>query len=170
MHVTALLAGGLILFSSFIGSATAQLSGRVGPLTTRSAKAYVKTCNVLNYGAKADSSTDLGPPLYSAWLDCRKGGLVYIPPGTYAMMTWTDIRGGRGAAIQLDGTVLRKGTAGGNMFAIRDCQDFEFFSGNSKGAIQGYGWEYISKGEYGARFFRFTDVYDFSFHGIAMVD
>ena len=52
-----------------------QLSGAVGPLTSVSAKAAKKTCNVLNYGAKTDGSTDLGGPLNKAFADCVNGGL-----------------------------------------------------------------------------------------------
>ncbi|KAK6537120.1 hypothetical protein TWF694_011319 [Orbilia ellipsospora] len=161
---------GIVGLLCFFEGIAAQLSGSVGPTTLRATKAAVKTCNVLDYGAKADGATDFGPALSAAWTACKGGGLVYIPPGTYALATWVNIRGGTGAAIQLDGTIVRTGTAGGNMIAIQDCQDFEFFSGNSKGAMQGYGYQYISQGEYGARFLRFTNVVDFSFHGIALVD
>ena len=148
----------------------AQLSGPVGPSTSAAVKAAKKVCNVLNYGAKADGKTDVGAPLASAWAACKAGGLVYVPPGTYAMSTWADLKDGSKIAIQLDGTIVRTGTAGSNMIAISNTNDFEFFSGTSKGAIQGYGYEYISKGEYGARFIRFTNVSNFSLHGIALVD
>ncbi|KAF2182075.1 glycoside hydrolase family 28 protein [Zopfia rhizophila CBS 207.26] len=150
--------------------ASAQLSGRVGPLTTYAAKAAVKVCNVLDYGAKSDSSTDLGPPLATAWVACRGGGLVYIPAGNYAMSTWVSLRQGSGAAIQLDGTIIRASDTGGNMISIEDSDDFEFFSGTSKGAMQGYGYKLISQGTFGARFIRFTNVSNFSIHGIALVD
>ena len=161
-----------ILFLAIAAGVDAQLSGRVGPLTTAAKKASTKTCNVLNYGAKADGATDLGPALSSAWNDCKTGGLVYIPPGTYAMATWVSLNSGSASAIQLDGTIVRTGTAGGNMISINHCSDFEFFSGNSKGAMQGYGYQYISKNpvEYGARFVRLTDVTNYSFHGVALVD
>ncbi len=48
----------------------AQLSGSVGPLTSYSAKAAVKTCDVTDYGAVADLSTDLGTALASAFAAC----------------------------------------------------------------------------------------------------
>lgn len=53
---------------------TAQLSGSVGPLTSRAAKAAVKVCNVLNYGGVASKTSDIGPPLASAWAACKSGG------------------------------------------------------------------------------------------------
>src|SRR6266542_2661173 len=119
----------------------AQLSGRVGPLTSFASKATKKTCNVVNYGAKADSVTDIGPPLLAAWKDCAVGGLVYIPPGKYAMSTWVTLSGGSKSAVQIDGTILRNSDAGGHMIIFSNCNDFEFFSGTSKGAMQGYGYK-----------------------------
>lgn len=167
MNVLSVLSFGL----SFLSLASAQLSGTVGPLTTIAEKAAVLTCNVLDYGAVADGTTDFGPALNDAWIACRGGGLVWIPEGTYAMATWVSLDNGQAAAIQLDGTIVRTGTTSGDeMISIQGVSDFEFFSGNSQGAIQGYGYEYISQGEYGIRFIRFTDVSDFSFHGIALVD
>ncbi|KAL9625061.1 MAG: hypothetical protein Q9160_000790 [Pyrenula sp. 1 TL-2023] len=164
------LAATLYIFTYLLAVAQAQLSGSVGPVTSYSTKAARKTCNVLNYGAKADSSTDLGPPLAAAWVDCRSGGLVYIPPGTYAMASWVSLNSGSGSAIQLDGTIIRTGSDGGNMISVNNCNDFEFFSGNSKGAMQGYGYQLISKGTFGARFIRLTNVSNFSFHGFALID
>lgn len=62
--------------------ASAQLSGPVGPTTSLAQKAAVKICNVLDFGAKADSSTDIGAALTAAWASCKTGGIIYIPPGT----------------------------------------------------------------------------------------
>lgn len=53
----------------------AQLSGSVGPTTSTATKAAKKICNVLNYGAKSDNSTDLGPALASAFAACKSGGI-----------------------------------------------------------------------------------------------
>lgn len=158
---------GLALLSCL---AQGQLSGKVGPTTSFAAKAAKKVCNVLDYGAKADGTTDLGPPLTSAWVDCRKGGLVYIPPGTFAISTWASLKSGQGAALQLDGIIQRTGTAGGNMISFQSCDDLEIFSGNSKGAIQGFGYQFLSQGNYGPRFMRLTDVTNFSMHGFALID
>jgi rhamnogalacturonan hydrolase len=54
---------------------SAQLSGSVGPTTSTASKAAKKICNVLNYGAVADQSTDLGPALLAAWTACNSGGI-----------------------------------------------------------------------------------------------
>lgn len=56
------------------------------------ALAYVE-CNVLDYGAVADNSTDLGPAISSAYTNCVKGQttgtpgdvLLYIPSGNYRL-------------------------------------------------------------------------------------
>lgn len=58
-----------------VGAVTAQLSGSVGPTTSTAAKRAKKTCSVLDYGAKADKSTDLGAALVKAWAACASGGI-----------------------------------------------------------------------------------------------
>ncbi|KAL6235692.1 RGase A [Aspergillus navahoensis] len=148
-----------------------QLSGSVGPLTSVSSKSQTKTCNVLDYGAVADKSTDIGPALSSAWDECADGGVVYIPPGDYAIETWVKLSGGKACAIQLDGIIYRTGSDGGNMIMIEHTSDFEFFSSTSEGAFQGYGYEFHAKGSLdGPRILRLYDVSDFSVHDVALVD
>lgn len=150
---------------------SAQLSGDVGPLTSSSTKKATKTCNVLNYGAKADKSTDLGPPLASAFAACKSGGLVYVPSGSYAMSTWVTLSGGSAWALQIDGTIYRSGTEGGNMIFIEHSSDFELFSSTSKGAIQGLGYEFHVNGSLsGPRLLRFYEVSHFSVHDFILVD
>lgn len=122
---------------ALLPSAFSQLSGSVGPTTSTAAKKATKICDVTKYGAKADKSTDIGPPLASAWNACKNGGIVVIPNGDYAMNTWVTLKNGKGVGIQLDGIIYRTGTDGGNMIMIRDTTDFEFFSSTGKGAIQG---------------------------------
>lgn len=71
MTFNILFALAAILFSSLV---TAQLSGDVGPSTTKAAKAATKVCNILNYGGKASKTTDNGPAIASAWAACKSGG------------------------------------------------------------------------------------------------
>lgn len=130
--------------SSFIVAATAilpttfaQLSGKVGPLTTHASKTAKKTCNVLNYGAKADKSSDVGPALLKAFAACKTGGTVVVPAGDFAMNTWATFEGGKAWALQLDGIIYRTGSGSGNMLFIRNANDFEMFSSTGKGAVQG---------------------------------
>jgi rhamnogalacturonan hydrolase len=70
----------------------------------------------------------------------------------------------------MDGIIYRTGTAGGTMLVIQDTSDFEFFSLNSHGAIQGYGYEFLSQGVYGPRLVRLISVVNFSIHDIILVD
>ncbi|KAK3937868.1 pectin lyase fold/virulence factor [Diplogelasinospora grovesii] len=148
----------------------AQLSGTVGPTTTRAAKAATKICNILSYGGVASATTDNSAAITSAWAACKSGGEVYIPSGSYGLSTWVTLTGGSGVSINLEGTIYRTGTASGNMIFIEHTTDFEFYSGNSQGAIQGYGYVFHSQGTYGPRILRFYEVTDFSIHDIALVD
>jgi len=59
------------LFPSLV---VAQLSGSVGPATTRAAKRATKVCNVLNYGGVASKTSDVGPAIASAFAACKSGG------------------------------------------------------------------------------------------------
>ncbi|KAJ4373720.1 hypothetical protein N0V86_007863 [Didymella sp. IMI 355093] len=148
-----------------------QLSGKVGPLTTHAAKSKVKTCSVLDYGAKADKSTDIGPALLKAFAACKTGGTVVVPAGNYAMKTWATFEGGKAWALQLDGVIYRTGTDAGNMLMIHNANDFEMFSSTGKGAIQGLGYEDHKNGKRnGARLLRLEKTNNFSVHDIILVD
>ena len=161
----------LSLVSSFVAVSLAQLTASVGPLTSIASKAAVKTCSVLDYGAKADKSTDLGPPLVAAFQACKSGGLVVVPSGDYAISTWATLNGGSAWALQLDGTIYRTGTAGGNMIFIEHTSDFELFSSTGKGAFQGNGYIFHQSGSLsGPRILRFYDVKNFSIHDVVLVD
>lgn len=154
-------------------AAFAQLSdpSAVGPTTSTSAKASVKVCNVNDYGAVADGETDLGPPLLDAFNACSAGGVVEVPTGTYAMATFVTLSGGNDWAFNLEGIIERTGNvSGGNMIAIENSDNFEFYSSNGKGAIQGFGYQFLEQGEYGPRLLRLQDVTSFSVHDIALVD
>lgn len=158
------------LFLALVPFVTAQLSGSVGPTTTTASKAAKKICNILNYGGVASATTDNSAAITAAWAACASGGQVYIPSGSYGLGTWVTLNGGKGVSINLEGTIYRTGTAGGNMIFIEHTTDFEFYSANSAGAIQGYGYQFLSQGTYGPRILRLYDVTDFSIHDIALVD
>jgi rhamnogalacturonan hydrolase len=96
--------------------------------------------------------------------------VVWIPSGNYAMATWQTLNGGSGWALQLDGIIYRTGTAGGHMIVVENTNDFEFFSLSSKGAIQGFGYTFLSQNIYGPRLIRLISVTNFSFHDLALVD
>lgn len=67
-------------------AAAAQLTGHVGPTTSTAAKRSKKTCSVLDYGAKADKSTDLGAALTKAWAACASGGIGKSPTLAHTML------------------------------------------------------------------------------------
>lgn len=134
MHFSRLFLAATVTLPTLVAG---QLSGKVGPLTSSASKTQKKTCNVLDYGANADKTTDLGKPLASAHAACKIGGTVVIPSGNYAMNTWVELTGGSGWALQLDGVIYRTGTAGGNMIFVGSTSDFEMFSSTGKGAVQG---------------------------------
>ncbi|TGO16695.1 hypothetical protein BTUL_0025g00510 [Botrytis tulipae] len=148
---------------------SAQLTGSVGPLTSRESKA-TKICSVLDYGGKASKTSDIGPALTSAFAACKTGGTVYVPPGDYGMSTWITLSGGSAWALKLDGIIYRVGTDDGNMIMIKHTTDFEMYSSTSAGAIQGYGYEFHKDSTYGPRLLRFYDAKNFSIHDIALVD
>lgn len=155
----------------FWGYVSAQLSGTVGPLTSVEAKKETALCDVTDYGAVADNSTDLGPALTAAFEACIDGGLVYIPSGNYLLETWVTLSGASAWALQMDGIIYRGGTDGGNMIYIEHATDFELFSSTSAGAVQGSGYLYHIDGDItGPRILRLYDVTDFSVHDIALTD
>ncbi|KNG82934.1 rhamnogalacturonase B [Aspergillus nomiae NRRL 13137] len=150
---------------------SAQLTGRVGPLRSAAEKAAYKTCNVLDYGAVADLSTDISEPLLDAFADCNGGGLVYVPEGEYALSSWVLFDKGNSWALQLDGVIYRNGTDGGNMIAFDHTSDFEMFSSTGKGAIQGLRYEFRIAGQStNTRTLRLQKTSSFAVHDIILVD
>ncbi|KAI5364946.1 Putative glycoside hydrolase, family 28, pectin lyase/virulence factor [Septoria linicola] len=133
-------------------------------------KKAVETCDIIDYGAKADGKTDISVALNEAFADCKAGGVVVIPTGDFALSTWVQLNGGSAWALQLDGTIYRTGKEDGNMLFIEHTDDFELFSSNGEGAIQGYGYEFHKNGKNGARLLRLYDVTNFSVHDISLVD
>ena len=63
----------ILLLSLCFSVANGQLSGRVGPTTTREAKQGT-VCNVLKYGGVASKTSDIGPAIESAFAACKNGG------------------------------------------------------------------------------------------------
>jgi rhamnogalacturonan hydrolase len=62
---------GVILLLALVA---AQLSGPVGPCTTKEAKQNKKVCNVLDYRGVASKTVDIGPPMASAFAAGKSGG------------------------------------------------------------------------------------------------
>ena len=86
------------------------------------------------------------------------------------MSTWVTLKSGTAVSINLDGIIYRTGTGAGNMIFVEHTTDFEMYSSTSKGAVQGYGYEFHKSGTYGPRILRLYDVTNFSVHDLALVD
>lgn len=145
-----------------------QLSGRVGPTTSRASK-QATICNVLDYGGTIGSN-DIGPAIQSAFNNCvfkTKGSTLYIPPGNYNMQTWVTLKGATQWALQLDGIITRTATTGGHMIIVQNANDFEMWSSNSAGAIQGNGYQCRNAGP---RLLRIITSENFSLHDLIFVD
>lgn len=146
-----------------------DLAGNVGPLTSIEDKKAVKTCDIADYGGKANS--DISAAINDAFAACKTGGVVVIPSGNYNLEDWVDLKNGKAWALQLDGIITRTGTDGGNMIFIEHSSDFELFSTTAKGAVQGHGYEFHKDGSIsGPRLLRMYKVSNFAVHDIALVD
>lgn len=162
MHIKCILLG-LNAFSVAWAQLADTSAYPIGPLTTSDSKWATKVCDITDYGAVADGATDAGPAILAAFNACSSGGVVNIPLGTFALATWVTLSGGKAWAINLEGIIVRTGTAGGNMIYIEHSTDFEIYSSRGKGAIQGYGYQFHSQGTYGPRILRLYDGKFFSF-------
>ncbi|KAF5974125.1 murein transglycosylase [Fusarium coicis] len=189
------------LFSAFL--ATAQLTGPVGPLTSLSQKTH--KCNILNYGAINDNSTDTADAIEKTVNTCvlsNAGSRLIIPDGQYLIKRSVVLSNGTNWALQLDGmitlayggnwTVDRKlvlqGFAGvellnatingegdgqflQNGLTIINPVDFEFYSQNGKGAIQGQGYIYRNLANtFRPRLVRVISPINTSIHDLILVD
>ncbi|KAK3702471.1 hypothetical protein LTR37_014833 [Vermiconidia calcicola] len=164
---------GLLLSAvpALVVAQSANLRGSVGALTSLEDKRAIKTCDITDYGAVADGSSDISIALNDAYTDCSSGGVVVVPPGDFALARWVTLSGGSAWALQLDGIITRAGTEGGNMIFIEHGTDFEMFSSTGKGAMQGLGYEFHLDGDIeGPRLLRFYDMASFSVHDFALVD
>ncbi|KAG9044393.1 hypothetical protein FS837_008218 [Tulasnella sp. UAMH 9824] len=163
-----MLCGRFLLATLLTAStACAQLTGRVGPTSTTAAK-RAKVCNVLDYGGTIGSS-DIGPAILNTFNSCVKGNYatLYLPAGSYNMATWVTLSGASNWAFQMDGVITRTSTTSGHMIAIQNANDFEMFSSNSAGAIQGNGYQCRNAGP---RLLRIITSTNFSVHDLIFVD
>ncbi|KEP50118.1 putative endo-rhamnogalacturonase [Rhizoctonia solani 123E] len=174
------------LFASVVallaGVCQAQHVGHVGPTVPATSKMY--ECNVLNYGAKTDNATDIGPAIKSAFTNCivkNPNSRLIVPAGNYLLSTTVLLNGASNWAFQLDGLITVdysayvKGTVAGNALVFQRMNEFELYSSNGKGAIQGQGYLYRLRpnqdGRSGwPRLLRVHISSNFSVHDIKLVD
>jgi rhamnogalacturonan hydrolase len=101
------------------------------------------TCNVLDYGAKSDNKTDIGPAILNAYKNCIQkspGSTLLIPAGNFLLDSVVEL-GGSGYNVQLDGTItLAFNTKlGGYMIDWQHCSNI-VLSGSGKINGQGNLW------------------------------
>ncbi|KAM0226730.1 hypothetical protein ACHAPO_012119 [Fusarium lateritium] len=125
--------------------ANAQLTGPVGPTTDLSQKTH--ECNILDYGAANDNKTDAADAIEKTFKTCvlahsgSRLGFAGVEP-----LNATINGEGDGQFLQNGLTIInRKHTAIDSIILSLTwvlAVDFEFFSKNGKGAIQGQGYIY----------------------------
>ncbi|KAI8296717.1 Rhamnogalacturonase A [Colletotrichum sp. SAR11_240] len=148
--------------------AAAQLTGPVGPTTALSKK--TTECNILNYGGISDNSTDVADAIENAYKSCvlvHAGSRLIVPEGNYLIKRTAILSNGTNWAFQLDGLITL--AYGGNWTV--DPVDFEFYSQNGKGAIQGQGYLYRNSGNtFRPRLVRLISPINTSVHDLILVD
>ncbi|KDN34902.1 hypothetical protein RSAG8_12042, partial [Rhizoctonia solani AG-8 WAC10335] len=174
-----------------VGVCQAQHVGSVGPTVPATSKMY--ECNVLNYGAKADNATDIGPAIKSAFSNCivkNPNSRLVVPQasnwieflGNYLLSSTVLLNGGSNWAFQLDGLITVdysayvSGAVSGNALMFQRMNQFELYSSNGKGAIStGQGYLYrlrpnqAGRGSW-PRLLRVHLSSNFSVHDIKLVD
>ncbi|KAJ1302855.1 hypothetical protein OPQ81_003157 [Rhizoctonia solani] len=165
-----------------VGVCQAQHNGHVGPTVPATSKMY--ECNVLKYGAKADNATDIGPAIKSAFSNCivkNPNSRLIVPEGNYLLSSTVLLNGGNNWAFQLDGLITVdysayvSGAVSGNALVFQRMNEFELYSSNGKGAIQGQGYLYRLRpnqdGRSGwPRLLRLNIATNSSIHDIKLVD
>lgn len=109
----------LSLFISLSNLAASQLIGPVGP-TTDLAKKHIE-CNILDYGAVADNSTDISTALETCFRDCvqkNPGSRLVVPEGEYLITRGVVLSNATNWAFQLDGLITA--AYGGNWTIERE--------------------------------------------------
>ncbi|KAF5616939.1 murein transglycosylase [Fusarium sp. NRRL 25303] len=159
-----------VLFSGLLSAflANAQLTGPVGPLTALSQKTH--ECNILDYGAVNDNSTDIADAIEKTFKTCvlpHAGSRLIVPDGQYLIKRSVVLSNGTNWAFQLDGLITL--AYGGNWTV--DPVDFEFYSQNGKGAIQGQGYIYRNLANtFRPRLVRIISPINTSVHDLILVD
>jgi len=102
------------------------------------------TCNVLEYGAKADNKTDLGPAMENAFKTCvskNPDSVLLIPSGLFLLNSNVLLSGGPAYTVQIDGTITIAFNTklAGTMIEWHDCNGVTL-KGSGKILGQGSLW------------------------------
>jgi hypothetical protein len=90
----------------FAASATAQLIGPVGATTDLSLK--TRECNILDYGAANDNSSDVADALEAVFNNCVRGhpgSRLVVPEGQYLLNRSVVLSNATNWAFQLEGLI-----------------------------------------------------------------
>ncbi|KAF4624554.1 hypothetical protein G7Y89_g13617 [Cudoniella acicularis] len=163
-------------FSLFIAPALTQLIGPVGVTTPLHEKKH--ECNILHYGGVADNETDVGPAIALAFEICVKNhpqSRLVVPEGNYLLKQSIDLVNGTNWAFQLDGLITAQyggNFTTGDFVLIENAVDFEFYSHNGKGAIQGQGYIYRIENNTSTRphTVRLTSPINSTIHDLLLID
>ncbi|KAJ5676194.1 CAZyme family GH28 [Penicillium macrosclerotiorum] len=193
----------LFTLAVLVHIAGAQLIGPVGPTTKLEDKTI--ECNILDYGAIADNSSDISTALEAVFSDCvqkNPGSRLVVPEGEYLIERGVVLSNGTNWAFQLDGLItaayggnwtierelILDGFAGVDIInstingegdgkflldvlVIVNAVDFEFYSANGLGAIQGQGYIYrILNNTDRPRLVRLISPTNASVHDLILVD
>ncbi|KAJ3822091.1 pectin lyase-like protein [Lentinula raphanica] len=112
-------------------------------------------CSVLDYGAVADNSTDLGPALTRAWQECvipqvtttvATDVLLYVPAGDYLLASTVTFDDAENWNLHIAGNVYLPFDPDltGTMLTFENCDNILF---NGPGAIFGNGYRYREGGD-----------------------
>jgi rhamnogalacturonan hydrolase len=135
-----------------------------------------KTCNVLEYGGKADNNTDLGPAVLSAYNNCVKGSngnVLLVPSGLFLLNSNIALEGSS-YTFQIDGTItIAFNTAlSGTMIQWSDCSGITL-TGSGKILGQGSFWRPnndLSKYPNRPRLLRFQNCNNCKISGVTLVN
>ena len=95
-----------IVLLTLVFKSNSQLIGPIGPTTPLANKTV--ECNILDYGAIGDNSTNVAPAIYAAYNRCvltTPGSRLLVPNGTYLLEENVVLSNGTNWAFQLDGLI-----------------------------------------------------------------
>ncbi|KAF8167068.1 pectin lyase-like protein [Mycena galopus ATCC 62051] len=151
-------------------------------LSVGRAAAFIE-CSVLDYGAVADNSTDLGPALSKAWTECvipqvtttvADNVLLYVPAGNYLLASTVTFNGAANWNLHIAGNIYLPYNPDltGTMLTFENCQNILL---NGPGAIYGNGYRYRPDGDLTLnpnrpRLIRFQDCNDCEITAVTLYD
>ncbi|KAF8214716.1 pectin lyase fold/virulence factor [Mycena galopus ATCC 62051] len=151
-------------------------------LSVGRAAAFIE-CSVLDYGAVADNTTDLGPALTKAWTECvipqvtttvADNVLLYVPAGNYLLASTVTFNGAANWNLHIAGSIFLPFNPDltGTMFTFENCQNILV---DGPGAVYGNGYRYRPDGDLTLypsrpRLFRFQDCNDCEITAVTLYD